>query len=308
MSTQSISTTHLILSTTFALLVGGCGGTSTGATSTSETTPPSSTPNGTTIDCQDAARAINTLERTRILSKDDYYTPPTKRSTDAKGSGGGSGGPTHNQGRACLQCHSFASGGTVFGDLRAPNNTLGASGYRIRIGEAGIFRSGNGVGNSYLSHFSGGSFTAYVIDPNGNVVNSSAAGTHDASRLDCNRCHTAAGANGAPGRITSFRTSAGSADNVPATTQCVSFTAHVMPLLTSQCKSCHGSNGRFSVSDALNTYENITALQGDPAHSAQYLLDKASNTISHGGGQILPDGSAGFTTLKVWISEGVQNN
>ena len=67
--------------------------------------------------------------------------------------------------------------------------------------------SARGTGNSRASSFPSGKFTAQVIDPNGNTVNSSADMSHDGSRRACNSCHSSSGNNGAPGRITSKRLS-----------------------------------------------------------------------------------------------------
>ena len=176
-----------------------------------------------------------------------------------------------------------------------------------------VYRLGRGDGNSYLTQFSGGSFTAQVIDTNGNVVNASAPSSHDSSRLDCNRCHTSGGAAGAPGRIVNYQLNSTSSttQSVPAgtnTTTCVSFSKNIMPILSTKCKSCHGSNGNFSVSSANGTFANITALKGSNVAGAQYVLGKASNTIGHGGGLVISSSSAEYKTLKAWISEGATNN
>lgn len=233
-------------------------------------------------------------------------------------------GGIHNQGMACAQCHSFASGATVFSDLHAATKTLGANGYKIQLGGSDVYSTGRGTGNSHLTRFSGGAFTANVIDSAGNIVNSSMANSHDASRLDCNRCHTASGDNGAPGRIinkristnitTTTTTTASNPECVPSTstptgvTTTVSFSANVMPILTGNCKSCHGSNGRFSVTSVGETYNNIQALKGSAKVSGQYVIDKGSNSVGHGGGSIIPASSAEYKTIQAWISAGATNN
>ena len=86
------------------------------------------------------------------------------------------------------------------------------------------------------------------------------------------------------------------------------FSADVMPILTTNCKGCHGTNGRFSISSASGTYANISDLQGSMQASAQYLLDKGSNSIGHGGGQVIAPASAPYNTIKSWIDSGADLN
>ena len=92
----------------------------------------------------------------------------------------------------------------------------------------------------------------------------------------------------------------------PATAQ--TFTTNVMPILNAQCKRCHGDNGRFSVSDASGTYANISDLKGSVKVSAQYLLDKGSNSIGHGGGEVIAPASMQYNTIKSWIDSGADFN
>lgn len=92
----------------------------------------------------------------------------------------------------------------------------------------------------------------------------------------------------------------------PSTAQ--TFTANVMPILNAQCKRCHGDNGRFSVSDTSGTYANISDLKGSVKVSAQYLLDKGSNTVGHGGGQVIAPSSMQYNTIKSWIDSGADFN
>lgn len=115
----------------------------------------------------------------------------------------GSSDTIHNQGKSCINCHDF-NGATVFNDLHAADNTAGVAGYRVQLGGADVYTtSSNGIGNSrYYGPATLSTFTAHVIDNNGNIVRSSAMNSHDSTRLDCNRCHTSAGTNGAPGRLT----------------------------------------------------------------------------------------------------------
>jgi len=86
------------------------------------------------------------------------------------------------------------------------------------------------------------------------------------------------------------------------------FGSNVMPILESKCKNCHGSNGNFMITTTSGTYTNITALKGSAAASGQYLLDKGSNTIGHGGGMVIATSSAEYATIKSWIDAGAENN
>jgi len=240
--------------------------------------------------------------------KDDEKNNENDNNEESENEGSSATG-IHNQGIACLQCHSFASGATVFTRLNAPNKSAGAVGYKIQLGGSYVYNDGRGSGNSNLVRYSGGKFTANVINAHGNIVNSSANMSHDASRLDCNRCHTASGANGAPGRIINKRITTTTV--VPAsvnTTTCVSFSKNVMPILLAKCKTCHGSNGRFSIGSTNATYTNIAALQSPIKTAAQYLLNKGSNTINHGGGAVISGSSNEYKTIKAWVAEGALNN
>ena len=117
----------------------------------------------------------------------------------------------HNQGRNCLECHGFTSGATIFSTANAANydETKAAREYNIQLllpsGETIRYSKGNGYGNFKYSGDKTAleSFRPQVIDANGTVVNQ-ALNMHSVDRLACNRCHTQAGSNGAPGRITNY--------------------------------------------------------------------------------------------------------
>jgi hypothetical protein len=315
---MKLSHIHFLGLVTASLLV-GCGG-STDSSSTSGTS--SSSSEGTVTQCRDIAPTLQSLNREYASSKDEYNTyKDSKGSGDSDSSKGSSdSGGSHNEGRDCLACHGFASAGTVFTSLNAANNTPGAAGYRIKLSNGVVYGSARGTGNSRASSFPAGNFTAQVIDPNGNVVNSSADMSHDASRRACNSCHSSSGNNGAPGRITSKRlSSATPTSTVPANTNCtntdgssgsvsVSFNSNVLPILSAKCKSCHGSNGKFKVTTANATYANISALKGSATAGGTYLLGKGSNSIGHGGGQVISTSSAEYTTIKAWVAAGASNN
>jgi len=312
--------TYLIGLVTATLLV-GCGGgdtTSSSSETTSGTTSETSTPQ-----CRELQSVVKNVKRKYASSKDNYDITRTAY----KGSKGSSdSGGSHNEGRDCLGCHSFASAGTVFNSLNAANNTPGAAGYRIKLSTGTVYGTARGTGNSNTSSFPSGNFTAQVIDPNGNVVNSSADMSHNGSRRACNSCHSASGNNGAPGRITSKRLSSVTPTSTPTTTvptstNCtdtsgsgsggsvaVSFNSNVLPILTAKCKSCHGSNGRFTVTTANATYANISALKGSASAGGNYLLQKGSNSAGHGGGQVISTSSAEYKTIKAWVDSSAPNN
>jgi len=84
--------------------------------------------------------------------------------------------------------------------------------------------------------------------------------------------------------------------------------ADVMPVLEAKCKVCHGSNGRFTITTASSTYNNITALKGTAVAGGQYLLSKGSGTVGHGGGTVIATSSTEYATIKSWVDAGAANN
>jgi len=166
-------------------------------------------------------------------------------------------------------------------------------------------------------------------------VNSSLKNSHDSSRFDCNSCHTAAGVNGAPGRIVSFNyvvpvviipdtnttvqvevniTTVPTDTNitVPADTNTTtvfaqSFATDVLPILNTKCASCHGASGNFSITNSITPYGGVTPFVNITAATASALLTKASGT-SHGGGVVIATTTTEYITVRDWISEGALNN
>ncbi len=321
----------------------------------------------------------------------------------------------HYQGVSCAQCHdaskigknyngealehAFKIGGTIFNDLQAPDkDTNKAAAYywvKLSLENGNVFKSmvGRGTGNfwSNANIPDGVKFKVEVLDRNGNVVNSTNGYTHDNTRLDCNRCHTSSGANGAPGRIVNYNyygnssnnnqvntgnttgnqnnpqagngqggnnstntgsntqtnsgtsNSAGnnqtnkggtsqnngnntqsSGNNTASTTQpnsqTVSFSKNVYPILKNNCQSCHGAtsgSGNLRIgNDVITTYNNLmttTPVVGgsyiDTANpSTSLLLQKATNSIPHGGGQRFSSSSPEYQTILNWIQQGANNN
>ena len=226
---------------------------------------------------------------------------------------------------------TFTSGATLYGTLHGDNSAL-TQGYSLRLvlestNEIVKYDTGRGTSNFSMDYiYSINNYTAQVLDANGNIINSSQTNSHDNTRLDCNRCHTQNGTNGAPGRISvngvqnvttttssssSSSTSSGSSSSQSTQSNAVSFSSDVMPILTTKCKACHGNNGRFSVSSTDGTYNNLTAngfIDTNTPDDAR-LLQKARNRFFlHGGGEVLSQNSSGYKTIAQWMLEGAQNN
>ena len=224
----------------------------------------------------------------------------------------------HNQGVNCAQCHSFTSGATIFTSLNAGNSaSKAADSYSLRLvlaqsGSQINYSTGRGSGNAHATFNAGvARYTAQVVNAQGSVVNSSATNSHDASRFDCNRCHTASGANGAPGRIVSYKYTRPTATTTSTTTTTTttvakSFAKDVLPILTSNCKGCHGSRGRFSITSSSTPYAGVTPFVSASSPTNSRLIQKGSGNLGHGGGRQLT--SAEFTTIRDWISQGAKNN
>ena len=118
---------------------------------------------------------------------------------------------THNQGKNCLECHSFTSGVTLYTKLHGKDKTVSdvAKDYNVQLkldsGEIITYRKGNGYGNRLYKGDQGAinDFTPQVVDANGKVVNQSKY-PHNVGRMACNSCHTQEGLNGAPGRVVNY--------------------------------------------------------------------------------------------------------
>ena len=223
----------------------------------------------------------------------------------------------HNQGKSCASCHSiggsneeqFASGATIFTAIDAADldTSKVSTTHTLRLvleNNASIVNYyANSEGGSGNVQFYNGSainkFTAQVLDSNGNVVNTSATDSHDNTRLDCNSCHSASGANGAPGRIITSTNTTNITITPPTGTP--TFTANVLPILDTNCKSCHGSSGAFSITTSATPYDGVTPFVNTT------LLSKASGT-NHGGGTILPSTSTEYATIRDWITAGALND
>ncbi len=237
----------------------------------------------------------------------------------------------------------FDSGATIFTTLDANNSdaTKAAYGYSIQLlledGTTERYNLGEGTGNVYASFNAGiTNFTAQVLDPQGNIVNSSKDYSHDASRFDCNSCHTPTGSNGAPGRITSFKympltdlnttltqdtnttliidtnttlpvdTNTTLAIDTNTTFPTYSFTNDVDPILQTNCVSCHGNSGNFSITNAPTPYEGVIPFVDTVDVNNSLVLLRPTGYMGHR--VILDQNSTEYTTIRGWIIEGAQNN
>ena len=263
---------------------------------------------------------------------------------------------SHYQGESCLSCHGangnlssggeagetgeagenqFTSGATIFTKLNGTASEA-ASAYTLRlvlenVGTTVAYNQARGSGNVNASFATGtlNGYTAEVLNASGTVVNKSLQNTHDVTRLDCNRCHTTSGANGAPGRIVSFDyygagtttgstttgsstattgtgTTTGSSTN--NTVVAKSFATDVLPILQNKCQSCHGGSGNFSITNSATPYAGVSGFVTASNATDSRLLQKASNSVSHGGGTVLASMSSEYKTIRDWILEGAKNN
>ncbi|EDP73725.1 probable S-layer related protein (Precursor) [Hydrogenivirga sp. 128-5-R1-1] len=115
-----------------------------------------------------------------------------------------------------------------------------------------------------------------------------------------------------------------SGNNTASTTQpnsqTVSFSKNVYPILKNNCQSCHGAtsgSGNLRIgNDATTTYNNL--MTTTPAAGGSYidtanpstslLLQKATNSVPHGGGQRFSPSSQEYQTILNWIQQGANNN
>ncbi len=277
----------------------------------------------------------------------------------------------HNQGKSCAQCHSvtgtiaisdddsdddendddgeyvFSSGATIYTLLHGEdlNAAQTASGYSLRLilqsGATETYQLARGTGNVYANVNAGlGNYTVEVLDRAGNVVNRSAANSHNDSRLDCNSCHSVNGANGAPGRIVSFmyqppvtvdanttvvtlpvdtnttvpadtNTTTTPVDTNTTTTPslpAISFSNDVLPILNTKCASCHGNSGNFSITNSTTPYAGVIPFVDTANPTNSSLLQKGSGSTGHGGGIIISTDSVEYATVRDWIAAGALDN
>jgi hypothetical protein len=126
-------------------------------------------------------------------------------SSDSYWTGGNEESAMMNPGEACISCHSrgegpsFTAAGTVMGDFADPNDCNGVDGVTVRLTDAdGVVHeeTTNSAGNFSFREAIAMPYTAEIENANGVSAMSGSQ-----SEGDCATCHTAEGANGAPGRI-----------------------------------------------------------------------------------------------------------
>ena len=231
----------------------------------------------------------------------------------------------------------FTSGATVFAQIDSPDYDAknAAYGYTLRLilqgGEVQGYNSGRGTGN-FNGTFNAGidKYTAQVLDSQGNIVNTSATDSHDSSRFDCNSCHTAGGNSGAPGRIVAYSltSSTTTTDTTTTTTDtntttdttttqtvtdpvaapAISFANDVLPILDTQCASCHGGSGSFTITNSTTPYAGVVPFVDTANATGSSLLQKGSGTVGHAGGAIIQTTSSDYATIRDWISAGALDN
>lgn len=138
-----------------------------------------------------------------------YASVPTSTCTSGQQwTGGNAESPTMNPGQACIACHSTGEGpafriaGTVYGTLNAADNCGGeSSGVQVEIKDADggvLLLTANSAGNFFYE-----SRTPLALPYTAKLIFSGGERAMGGAQTDgdCNACHTAAGLNGAPGRV-----------------------------------------------------------------------------------------------------------
>ncbi len=137
---------------------------------------------------------------------DGKDTAATACTSDSYWTGGNEESPNMNPGESCIACHaregegpSYSAAGTVMGDYGDVDDCNGVEGVVVRIADANgdVFEAtSNTAGNFFFRDDIALPYTAEVESDAGIV-----AMTTSPTTGDCASCHTAEGANGAPGRI-----------------------------------------------------------------------------------------------------------
>jgi len=226
----------------------------------------------------------------------------------------------HHQGESCASCHAtgssneviFDSGATIFTTIDAANGDASkvAQNYSLRLVLASStatenYRWGRGTANFHATFNAGiTNYTVEILDANATVVNRSQTDSHTSARFDCNSCHTATGANGAPGRILA-KTFVPVIVPTATTTTTPQFANDVQPILTLLCANCHGDSGNFSITNNPS-YTGTMQFVDTTTPTNSRLLLKGKGIISHSGGVQLSDSE--YITIRDWISAGAPNN
>ena len=90
------------------------------------------------------------------------------------------------------------------------------------------------------------------------------------------------------------------------TSTTLSFVRDILPILNTNCKGCHGSNGNFSITSSATPYAGVTPFVTTASALDSKLIQKGSGGLRHGGGTQLT--STEFITIRDWITQGAKNN
>jgi hypothetical protein len=107
-------------------------------------------------------------------------------------------------GNDCASCHSFTIAGTVYPTVHEPNNCNGTAANGIKV----VITGADGSTMTLTPSATSGNFytSSAIKTPFSAKVTNTAGGSHamvaTQTKGNCNSCHSQAGANGAPGRIT----------------------------------------------------------------------------------------------------------
>ena len=145
--------------------------------------------------------------------KPDPLNTPAQCTSQKNWTGGNRGSALMNPGQACISCHSrdgeapaYTIAGTLFPTGHEPNNCYGVDaattkGAKVVVTGADgkqLSLTPNAAGNFYSNTRVATPFQVKVVDGAG--IERLMAGS--LTNGDCNSCHTATGADGAPGRVT----------------------------------------------------------------------------------------------------------
>ncbi len=153
------------------------------------------------------AMAIGGLALVGIAACGDSNAPPAVCSTNQDWLNGSEGSPLMVPGGNCIKCHSqgegprYAVAGTVHGAVDDDTNCYGIKGVKVTLTGANgntLVMTSNEAGNFY-SRSKNGLTTPYkaTVTYNGQTKQMITA----QNDFNCMNCHTAQGANAAPGRI-----------------------------------------------------------------------------------------------------------
>lgn len=127
--------------------------------------------------------------------------------SDSYWNGGNEESPEMHPGMNCIECHTsegegpqYLAAGTLFTNYDEPDDCNGVSGATVELtGDDGtvLTATSNGAGNFFFTGTLVTPYTARVL-VDGVEVNKMVGAQSD---TNCANCHTAEGANAAPGRI-----------------------------------------------------------------------------------------------------------